>query len=337
MQTEPLQTPLHCPGTESEQAGRDSACEGCPNQEICQSRPKGPDPDIPLITEALKDIRHKVLILSGKGGVGKSTFTSLLAALIADAEVDKQFGMIDIDFCGPSLARIAGVQNEQCFGRDAKWTPVYAESNLGVMSISHMLPTTDQPVIWRGDKKTGLIKQFLTNVDWGEEGLDMLFVDTPPGTSDEHISLAQYLKPSGGYGALIVTTPQEVALQDVRKQIDFCQKAGIPIFGIVENMAGFVCPSCGGKSDIFVAGTGGGRALAEETGVPFMGSVPLDPRVGMCADSGKDFLTDYSASPATLAIKNVAVNLLTEMGIELPEYLEEPEPAIEPAQKTVAV
>lgn len=305
-----LETPQHCPGTESEQAGHDLACQGCPNQEICQSKPKGPDPDIPLITQALANVKHKILVLSGKGGVGKSTFTALLGCMLSNEDEDVQVGMIDLDFCGPSLARIIGTEDSRFFASGSGWTPAYKEDNLGVVSISYMLPATDEPVIWRGDKKTGLIKQFLRNVDWGDEGLDYLVIDTPPGTSDEHISLAQYLKPSGEFGALVVTTPQETALQDVRKEIDFCKKAGIPIYGLVENMAGFVCPSCNGKSDIFVPATGGGRALAEETGIAFLGSVPLDPRVGKCCDSGEDFLLTHPDSPAALAIKSVAENLL---------------------------
>lgn len=313
--------PEHCPGPESERAGLDSACAGCPNQEICQSSPqnRGPDPDIPLIVEALKNVKNKILVLSGKGGVGKSTFTALLASMLAsedeDGDEDCQVGVIDLDFCGPSLARIMGTENKRFFSSASGWTPAYKDSNLGVVSIASMLPANDEPVIWRGDKKTGLIKQFLKNVDWGEDGLDYLIIDTPPGTSDEHISLAQYLHPAGEFGALVVTTPQETALQDVRKELDFCKKAGIRVYGVVENMAGFVCPSCNGKSDIFIPSRGGGgRTLAYEAGVPFLGGVPLDPRVGRCCDEGADFLEEYPNSPAAEAIRAVLHELMNAVG-----------------------
>lgn len=308
--------PEHCPGPESEQAGLESACTGCPNQEICQSstRNRGPDPDIPLIVQALANVKHKVLVLSGKGGVGKSTFTALLGSMLAYEDEDVQVGMIDLDFCGPSLARIMGTENSRFFASASGWTPAYKDGNLGVVSIASMLPANDEPVIWRGDKKTGLIKQFLKNVDWGDDGLDYLVIDTPPGTSDEHISLGQYLQPTGEFGALVVTTPQETALQDVRKELDFCRKAGIRVYGVVENMAGFVCPSCNGKSDIFIPSSkGGGAALAAEAGVPFLGSVPLDPRVGRCCDDGADFLEEHADSPAAIAIRAVVDKLIDEV------------------------
>jgi len=300
--------PEHCPGTESDLAGKDSACVGCPNQEICASRPKGPDPDIPHITEAMKNVQHKLLVLSGKGGVGKSTFTAMLGWGLS-SNPDVELGMLDLDFCGPSLARIVGGEGEQVHSSSLGWSPVYVDDNMGIMSISFMLPATDEPVIWRGDKKNGLIKQFLRQVDWGTDGLDYLLIDTPPGTGDEHISLSQYLGPSGLDGAVIVTTPQEVALLDVRKEIDFCHKAGIPIVGLVENMSGFVCPNCQGRSDIFVPTTGGGAGLAKELGIPFLGSVPLDPRIGKCSDAGENFVLEYPDSPATKAIQTVLENV----------------------------
>lgn len=159
------------------------------------------------------------------------------------------------------------------------WSPIWVMDNLSVMSIQFLLPNRDDAVIWRGPKKNGLIKQFLKDVEWGD--LDFLLVDTPPGTSDEHLSVNSFLKESGIDGAVMVTTPQEVSLLDVRKEIDFCRKAGIRVLGLAENMSGFVCPKCSTESQIFKASTGGGRALAEEMGIPFLGSVPLDPRIRM--------------------------------------------------------
>lgn len=303
--------PEHCPGPQSEDAGKGDACSGCANQEICESLPKGPDPDIPLINERLKDIKHKILVLSGKGGVGKSTFTSMLSWALA-ADEDVEVGAMDLDICGPSLPRMLGAQGETVHSSNSGWTPVYVADNLGMMSIGFMLPDEDSAIIWRGAKKNGLIKQFLKDVDWGQ--LDYLVVDTPPGTSDEHISVNSFLKESGIDGALIVTTPQEVALLDVRKEIDFCRKAGIKVLGIVENMSGFVCPGCHGKSQIFKATTGGGEALSKELGVPFLGSVPLDPRIGRACDSGESFLDLYPDSPATTAILDVVDKLLEAVG-----------------------
>ncbi|CAG8782934.1 5644_t:CDS:2, partial [Acaulospora morrowiae] len=168
------------------------------------------------------------------------------------------------------------------------WSPVYVQDNLGVMSIGFMLPDPDDAVIWRGPKKNGLIKQFLKDVDWGE--LDFILIDTPPGTSDEHLSISQYLKESGIDGAIIITTPQEVALQDVRKEIDFCRKVKIPILGVVENMSGFICPNCKGESIIFAPTTGGAKKMAEECNIKYLGSIPLDPRIGKACDSGISFL-----------------------------------------------
>ncbi|KAG1106316.1 hypothetical protein G6F42_016802 [Rhizopus arrhizus] len=268
----------HCPGPENEQA------------------------DVAVIAERLSGVKHKILVLSGKGGVGKSSFTSQLAFALSGDE-DVQVGVMDIDICGPSIPTIMGVVNEQIHQSNSGWQPVYVQDNLGVMSIGFMLPDKDDAVIWRGPKKNGLIKQFLRDVDWGD--LDYLLVDTPPGTSDEHLSLASFLKQSGIDGAVIITTPQEVALQDVRKEIDFCKKAKIPILGLVENMSGFVCPNCHGESVIFPPTTGGAEALADEFGITLLGRIPLDPRVAKSCDMGVSFLDEHPDSPACAAYENI--------------------------------
>ncbi|KAJ2398279.1 cytosolic Fe-S cluster assembly factor nbp35, partial [Coemansia sp. RSA 2559] len=218
----------HCPGPESESAGKADGCAGCPNQEICASQAAGPDPDLPIIAERLACVKHKILVLSGKGGVGKSTFTSQLAFALASDE-NTEVGVVDVDVCGPSIPRIMGCEREEVHPAGHGWSPVFVQDNLGVMSIGFMLPDEESAVIWRGPKKNGMIKQFLRDVDWSStaEGgtLDYLLFDTPPGTSDEHLSVVQLLRESGITGAVIVTTPQEVALLDVRKEIDFCRKA----------------------------------------------------------------------------------------------------------------
>ncbi|KAE9401090.1 P-loop containing nucleoside triphosphate hydrolase protein [Gymnopus androsaceus JB14] len=299
----PSNAPEHCPGTESEFAGKSTACEGCANQEICASNtPKGPDPSLPFIKQRMSGVKRKILVLSGKGGVGKSTFTAQLGWAFA-ADESTQTGIMDVDICGPSIPTILGIASEQVHSSSTGWSPVYVQDNLGVMSVGFMLPSARDAVMWRGPKKNGLISQFLKDVDWGD--LDYLVVDTPPGTSDEHLSIVQFLKESGIDGAVLITTPQEVALQDVHREIDFCKKVGIRILGIVENMSGFVCPSCKTESQIFKPSTGGAKRLAEETGIEFLGAVPLDPRIGKSADYGVSFLDEYPDSPATTAYLDI--------------------------------
>jgi len=304
--------PENCPGPDSQQAGKMDACAGCPNQQICATAPKGPDPDLPLIRARLASVDHKLLILSGKGGVGKSTFTSMLAYAFAQSP-EVQVGVCDVDICGPSIPRMMGANDESIHTSASGWSPVYVADNLGVMSIQFMLPNQDDAIIWRGPKKNGLIKQFLKDVEWGS--LDFLLVDTPPGTTDEHLSVNSYLKESGVDGAVIVTTPQEVSLLDVRKEINFCRKAGIKVLGIVENMSGFVCPNCEGESQIFHATTGGARALAKEMDVPFLGAVPLDPRIGIACDYGTSFFDAYPESPACDGLMGIISGLRDQMGL----------------------
>jgi len=270
------------------------------------------------VTERLAGVRHKILVLSGKGGVGKSTFSSLLSHAFA-ANPDSTVGLMDTDICGPSIPKMMGVENETIHVSNGGWSPVWVTDNLGVMSVQFMLPNRDDAVIWRGPKKNGLIKQFLRDVEWGE--LDYLIVDTPPGTSDEHLSVNSLLKESGVDGAVVVTTPQEVALLDVRKEIDFCKKAGIRVLGLVENMSGFVCPKCTHESQIFKATTGGGRQLCQDMGIPFLGAVPLDPRIGMACDFGESFMDSFPDSPACKALREVVRGVSKLVGEDPDEVL----------------
>ncbi|KAF2182462.1 cytosolic Fe-S cluster assembly factor NBP35 [Zopfia rhizophila CBS 207.26] len=310
--------PEHCPGPESLQAGNADSCAGCPNQKICASAPKGPDPDLDVIKSRLTTVKHKLLVLSGKGGVGKSTFSTMLAHAFA-SNPDRTIGLMDTDICGPSIPKMMGVEEESIHETAGGLEPVWVNENLAVMSIQFMLPNRDDAVIWRGPKKNGMIKRFLMGVTWGE--LDFLIVDTPPGTSDEHLSVNSFLKASGIDGAVLVSTPQEVSLLDVRKEIDFCRKAKIPIIGIVENMSGFVCPGCKHESQIFRPSTGGARRLAEDEKIPFLGAVPLDPRIGMACDYGESFLDAYPDSPACRAIIGVVQRVAEEMGLKGQEVL----------------
>lgn len=238
-----------CVGPGSESAGKASTCAGCPNQQHCAAgQGKAVDPAIAQISSKMAPIKHKILVLSGKGGVGKSTFSSQLA--FAFAGLGYHVGLLDVDICGPSIPQMLGLSGHEVHQSASGWSPVFVEENLGVMSIGFMLPNADDAVIWRGPRKNGLIKQFLTDVDWGK--LDYLIVDTPPGTSDEHISIVQLLKESHVDGAVIVTTPQvlvyvkthpvlfvineflklqEVSMADVRKELSFCKKTGDSVWG----------------------------------------------------------------------------------------------------------
>lgn len=298
--------PEHCPGVESTDAGKGSACAGCPNQSLCSTgnASQAKDAYLSVVTERLREVKHKLLVLSGKGGVGKSTVTKLLSRAMAKAKEDQNFSVLDIDICGPSQPRAFGVQDEQVHQSGSGWSPVFVDENLSVMSIGFLLSSPDDAIIWRGPKKNGMIKQFLGDVDWGD--LDYLIIDTPPGTSDEHLSAISFMEKTSNVAAVIVTTPQEVALLDVRKEINFCHKMKIPIVGIIENMSGYVCPNCTKESQIFPAKSGGAEKMAKEMGIPLLGRLPLDPRIAQCTDKGQDLIAEFADSKSVQGVKEIA-------------------------------
>ncbi|KAG0258439.1 Guanosine-diphosphatase [Actinomortierella ambigua] len=225
----------------------------------------------------LDGVKHILLVMSGKGGVGKSSVTTQLAlTLVARG---KKVGVLDIDLCGPSIPRMLGLDGKGIHQSSAGWVPVFADENkkLCCMSIGFMLENKDDSVVWRGPKKTAMIRQFLTDTCWGE--LDYLIIDTPPGTSDENISIVEHLKGFDPDGVVLVTTPQAVALADVRKQIGFCRQVGVPVLGLVENMSGYICPHCSECNNLF--SSGGGETMAEEFAINFLGRVPIDPTLTM--------------------------------------------------------
>lgn len=233
------------------------------------------------IPKSLAKVKHVVLILSGKGGVGKSSVTTQTALIL----ISKGFnvGVLDIDLTGPSLPRMFGVEGGTVRQSDDGWVPVTvyprdASKNRGslkLMSLGFLLSSRNSSVVWRGPKKTAMIRQFLNDTCWDE--LDYLLIDTPPGTSDEHIALAEELRWAQPIdGAIIVLTPQQVATADVRKEINFCKKVNFNIIGILENMSGFVCPHCAECTDIF--SSGGGKLLSEQLNLDYMGNIPIDPR-----------------------------------------------------------
>ena len=303
-----------CVGPDSADAGKAASCQGCPNAQICASRPKGPDPDLATITERLALVRHRILVLSGKGGVGKSTLTKELGFALGRRHL--LVGLVDTDICGPSLPRLTGVRNEEVHQSALGWEPVSVDENVTLMSTQFLLPNRNDAVVWRGPRKNGMIKSFLKEVSWGE--LDVMLIDTPPGTSDEHISVVSFLQQCGGVtGAVIVTTPQDVSVADVRREINFCHKTNVPILGIVENMCGFVCPKCGKESVVFPSKFGeehtASSRLANEFGVKVLGKVPLDPVLMQACEEGIPLHEKSATSPAVVALEGVVEQLLREI------------------------
>eukprot|EP00608_Synchroma_pusillum_P012676 CAMPEP_0198420812 /NCGR_PEP_ID=MMETSP1452-20131203/1186_1 /TAXON_ID=1181717 /ORGANISM="Synchroma pusillum, Strain CCMP3072" /LENGTH=349 /DNA_ID=CAMNT_0044140989 /DNA_START=20 /DNA_END=1069 /DNA_ORIENTATION=+ len=322
-----------CVGPASSEAGKAAACEGCPNQANCASgdAAKQGAAAAAAVGDRLSQVRHKILVLSGKGGVGKSTVAAQLAFSLA-AE-GKSVGLLDVDICGPSIPRMLGLMGREVHQSASGWSPVYVGDNLGVMSIGFMLPSADDAIVWRGPRKNGIIKQFLTDVDWGT--LDYLIVDTPPGTSDEHISMVQYLKAAGVDGALVVTTPQEVSMADVRKELNFCAKTALPVLGVVENMAEMRAPlselrmlTPAGEdvteatlaavrermpelldvlvgAQVFPPADGGPEAMAERFGVPYLGRLPLDPNLLRACEQGVAFSTTHPTSAAAAPLRSI--------------------------------
>jgi Mrp family chromosome partitioning ATPase len=251
-------------------------------------------------------IAHKIMVLSGKGGVGKSTVAANLAVSLAAA--GWRTGLLDIDIHGPSIPKLLGLEGALLPGPAQMLLPVSFNENLKVMSIGFLLPDDREAVIWRGPMKHKLIKQFLAQVEWG--ALDYLIVDSPPGTGDEPLSIAQLVH--GVDGTVVVTTPQEVALSDVRKCITFCHRVGLPVIGVIENMSGFVCPACGARIALFKEG--GGEALAREMGVPFLGKIPVDPRIVEAGDAGQANLAHRVGGETAQAFCQVVARILEGPG-----------------------
>ena len=254
------------------------------------------------IRNRLQQVKHKILVLSGKGGVGKSTVAVNLAMSLALA--GKSVGLLDIDIHGPSVPKILGLEKEIVQITGDTILPVEMIGNLKVMSIGFLLRQSDDAVIWRGPMKYQMIKQFLKDVQWGI--LDFLIVDSPPGTGDEPLSIVQLLEDADG--AVIVTTPQEVALADVRKCISFCSVLNLSVLGVLENMSGFICPKCGEKTDVFKSG--GGEIMARQMGVPFLGRIPIDPQIVQSCDSGKPFVFHYNQSQTAKAFEKISGPIL---------------------------
>jgi len=248
-------------------------------------------------------VRHKFLVLSGKGGVGKSTVAVNLATALADA--GRRVGLLDVDLHGPSVPSLLGLDYKPQPGRAGGIAPAPVGENLWAMSIQFFLPEDDDAVIWRGPRKYSAIREMLGAVDWGR--LDCLVVDAPPGTGDEALALVELL--GSDTGAVIVSTPQHVAVNDVRKALRFCEALQLPVLGVIENMSGFVCPHCGETTDVFLSG--GAEAMAGDVGVPFLGRIPMDPAVVQAGERGIPHVEAFADSPTAAAFTAAIGPLLT--------------------------
>jgi ATP-binding protein involved in chromosome partitioning len=254
-----------------------------------------PDPD-EIARQVLKRIKNKFVVMSGKGGVGKTSTSVNLA--IALSEKGYKVGLMDVDIHGPDIPRMLGLEGMMDINGEQKLKPKQYSKNLHAVSIESLMPNRDDAIIWRGPVKHSVIRQFIGDVDWGD--LDYLIVDSPPGTGDEPLTVAQLVRDAK---AIIVTTPQEVALADIRKSISFCRTVKMEIFGLIENMSGFECPHCNKMVDLF--GTGGGEKTAKEAGVRFLGRIPFDPRMVSCGDSGVSYQGENRNSSVTKAFAGI--------------------------------
>lgn len=256
--------------------------------------------------ETVSKIRNTVVVLSGKGGVGKSSVAVNLAYYLAIQ--GKKVGLMDVDFHGPSIPKLLGIEKQR-LGSDnnGKIQPVRITDTLHAVSIGLALESVDSPVIWRGPMKVSAIKQFFCDVQWGE--LDYLIIDSPPGTGDEPLTVAQFLNENAN--ALIVTTPQEVSISDVRKSLSFVKNLGFTNLGIVVNMSHFVCPKCGEKSYIF--NPGNFSKMAEDHNTEILGEIPIEPLVSECGDRGGFFVSSYGKTPAGVEFEKIGEKIISKL------------------------
>ncbi len=271
-------------------------CSACASKGSCSAPKEDP------VKPTLERIKHVFVVLSGKGGVGKSTVATNLALGLRLR--GQTVGLLDVDVHGPSIPKILGLQGQRAMGDGEKLIPLETPEGLKVMSTGLILEKDDEPIVWRGPLKAGVIKQFIGEVRWGD--LDYLIVDCPPGTGDEPLSICQLIPNAE---AILVTTPQQVATLDVSKSITFCNQLGLRIAGVIENMSGFTCPHCGVFTPIFK--TGGGEALARRYGLPLLGKLPIATEIGESGDEGKPFVAAHPDTPAAKAFMAAVDNLLS--------------------------
>lgn len=266
-------------------------CSSCESSEGCNDK----------LQQKLSNIKNKVMVMSGKGGVGKSSVSVNVAAELTNQGY--KVGLLDIDFHGPSIPVLLGIQGEQVKGTQTSIIP-HLEKGIKVLSIGLMVSGEKSAVIWRGPMKANVIKQMIEDVEWGD--LDYLIIDFPPGTGDEALSTIQYI--SDADGSIIVTTPQELSLADCRRCIDFCEKLKLPVLGVVENMSGFVCPQCNDVVDIF--GSGGGEKMAFEEQVPYLGKIPMDKEFMELCDKGTPYMFEKKNTEVSKSYQEIVKSFI---------------------------
>ncbi|MBS7658377.1 Mrp/NBP35 family ATP-binding protein [Candidatus Bathyarchaeota archaeon] len=250
-----------------------------------------------MLKKRMKKVKHKVAVISGKGGVGKSIVTANIA--LSFAKKGYKIGILDADFHGPSIPKILGVRGSKLEASPLGILPVTGPLNIKIVSIDFLLPKDETPVVWRGPLKMNAIRQFLSEVAWGD--LDILFIDLPPGTGDEPLSVIKLIPEMSG--VVVVTTPSEVSQLVVKKSIEFAKELSIPVIGVIENMSGFACPNCGFQINLF--NVGGGEKIAKELNVPFLGKIPLDIELSQSADEGAPLIIKKSNSKVLKSFFNI--------------------------------
>jgi ATP-binding protein involved in chromosome partitioning len=289
----------------------DGKCGSCSTSDGCNDQRKQQYEQEQKLKLRLSKIKHKIAIISGKGGVGKSTVTVNLAMAFAMQGHKDKVGILDADIHGPCIPKMLGLKGQTLIGGPGGMLfPVTGKLGIRVVSMDFLLPNDEAPVIWRGPLKMRAIQQFLSDVTWGS--LDYLFIDLPPGTGDESLSVMQLIPDMDG--VVIVTIPSDVSQAVVRKAVTFARQMGVPIIGVVENMSGFVCPDCGAKVNIFRAG--GGKKIAEDLSIPYLGSIPIDPNICIDSDNGVPFVAENKTSPT--------IEAFAEIVKKIEQYIERP-------------
>lgn len=283
------------------ECNENTSCSTCGSASSCSVDEKQRH-EQELLAIKLQTIDHRLAVMSGKGGVGKTTVAVNLAVTLAREGL--QVGLMDVDIHGPNVPKMLGIESRRLEGsQEGGINPIEVFPNFKVISMAFLLQDKDTPVVWRGPLKHSLIQQFVKDVNWGR--LDYLIIDLPPGTGDEPLSVAQVINKMDG--SIIVTTPQDVALLDSRKSVTFSRQLQVPVIGIVENMSGLICPHCGKEIDLFKVG--GGKKAALELGVPFLGSIPIDPEIVQDSDRGAPFVMSHPDSKAAHAFKEIVNNV----------------------------
>jgi ATP-binding protein involved in chromosome partitioning len=277
----------------------DGKCNSCSKADSCTDPRREHFLEQETLKIKMNKIKHKIAVISGKGGVGKSTVTVNLAMAFAMHGYVNSVGILDADLHGPCVPKMLGLRGQRLQANPIGIFPVMGPLGIKVVSMDFLLSSDEAPVIWRGPLKMKAIQQFLSDIMWGELGF--LLIDLPPGTGDEPLSVMQLIPDMDG--VIIVTIPSEVSQVVVKKAVTFARQLGVPVIGIIENMSGFVCPKCGTETNIFKVG--GGRKIAEDLSVPFLGSIPIDPEICRDSDNGMPFITEHVDSPATKAFSEI--------------------------------